>query len=106
MLDEYELLERECDSTAFKSYSPEEQAELRAQLTAVQSAIEQRENRLNIIAAAVGGLHGSYVGTMAAMLCSACPQCCCSVRRTLRKRACRLTRLARQYLCRSAALGR
>ena len=73
VLDEYELLERECDSTAFKSYSPEEQAELRAQLTAVQSAIEQRENRLNIIAAAVGGLYGSYVGTMSAMLCSACP---------------------------------
>ena len=72
----YEELEQEVDSTKFKLYSPEEQAEVRQQLQEVQAAIEQRENRMNILAAAVGGLHGAYVGTMASMLAIFVPQIC------------------------------
>ena len=76
LMERYEQLEHEVESPQFKEYSPEEQAELRQQLQETQAAIEQRENRLNIAAAAVGGLHGAYVGTMAAMLAIFVPQKC------------------------------
>jgi hypothetical protein len=73
LLDAYESLEREVASDAFRRYSPEEQAQVLEELHSTQAAIEQRENRLNVIASAIGGLHGAYVGTMASMLCSARP---------------------------------
>jgi hypothetical protein len=73
----YEELEQLVESTKFKlTYSPEEQAEAKKELQEVQAAIEQRENRMNILAAAVGGLHGAYVGTMASMLAIFVPQTC------------------------------
>jgi hypothetical protein len=75
LLDAYESLEREVASDAFRRFSPEDQGQVLKELHDTQAAIEQRENRLNIIASAVGGLHGAYVGTMASMLCSACPCC-------------------------------
>ena len=76
LMEQYERLEQEVESPIFKTYSEEEQAETVQLLRETQAAIEQRENRLNIIAAAVGGLHGAYVGTMAAMLAIFVPQRC------------------------------
>ena len=76
LMEQYERLEQEVESNVFKTYSEEEQAETLKLLQETQAAIEQRENRLNILAAAVGGLHGAYVGTMAAMLAIFVPQRC------------------------------
>ena len=76
LMERYERLEQEVESHVFKSYSQEEQEAVRKLLSETQAAIEQRENRLNILAAAVGGLHGAYVGTMAAMLAIFVPQRC------------------------------
>ena len=76
LMEQYERLEQEVESNLFKTYSEEEQQATRKLLSETQAAIEQRENRLNILAAAVGGLHGAYVGTMAAMLAIFVPQKC------------------------------
>ena len=76
LMERYERLEQEVESNLFKSFSQEQQEATRKLLSETQAAIEQRENRLNILAAAVGGLHGAYVGTMAAMLAIFVPQRC------------------------------